>query len=450
MSACRVGGTGVAVSGGGTRGSRSTRVAGALVGEQARGDGPDLLAAPQGAQQPGVRHLADHRAVELPAVDHRLHLGEPRGGDDRDHPLLRLGDHHLPRLHVLLALRHPVEEDVDPVVGCHLRERGREPRGPAVLQREHEPALDELRRDLDQPLAGERVADLDRGPLVRVVLAQLGTREHRCPADPVAPGGRAVQHDERPGGCRLRPHEPLDGEQADAHRVDEAVRRVGVVEDDLAADVRHPDAVAVVAHAADRAREVVVGAAEAQPVEQCDRPGAHRGDVAQDPTDPGRRALERLDRRRMIVALGLEGDREPVAEIDDACVLSRALEDVRPLARQSSEKECGVLVAAVLRPEQREHRQLEVVGLAVEERDDTCELPVREAELTMERLFRDRAQGASLTEASGVTGSCHGAVTDATDVATRFRCLCGQRPHGPSPALATAGRAGRICGARPV
>jgi hypothetical protein len=45
--------------------------------------------------------------------------------------------------------------------------------------------------------------------------------------------------------------------------------------------------------------------------------------------------------------------------------------------------------------------ELEVVGLTLEERDDAGELPVREAELTMERLFRDRAQEASLASASG-------------------------------------------------
>ncbi len=67
-----------------------------------------------------------------------------------------------------------------------------------------------------------------------------------------------------------------------------------------------------------------------------------------------------------------------------------------------------MLVAAVLRPEEREHRELEVVRLTLEQRDDTVELPVREAELTMERLFRDRAQDASLTEASGGTGFVRG------------------------------------------
>ena len=51
-----------------------------------------------------------------------------------------------------------------------------------------------------------------------------------------------------------------------------------------------------------------------------------------------------------------------------------------------------MLVPAVLRPEQREHGQLEVVRLALQQGDDAIELPVREAELAMDRLFRDGAQ----------------------------------------------------------
>jgi hypothetical protein len=51
-----------------------------------------------------------------------------------------------------------------------------------------------------------------------------------------------------------------------------------------------------------------------------------------------------------------------------------------------------MLVAAVLRPEERKDRQLEVVRLAPEQVDDTLELPVRESEGTVERLFRDRRQ----------------------------------------------------------
>ena len=87
------------------------------------------------------------------------------------------------------------------------------------------------------------------------------------------------------------------------------------------------EAVAVVADAGDSLLEVEVGLAEPEPVEQRDRPRAHRDHVAQDPADPGRRALERLDRGRMVVRLDLERDRGAVAEVEDSRVLARALED---------------------------------------------------------------------------------------------------------------------------
>jgi hypothetical protein len=51
-----------------------------------------------------------------------------------------------------------------------------------------------------------------------------------------------------------------------------------------------------------------------------------------------------------------------------------------------------VLVAAVLRPQQREDRELEVVRLALEEFADALELIVREPERAMQGLFRDLRQ----------------------------------------------------------
>ena len=59
-----------------------------------------------------------------------------------------------------------------------------------------------------------------------------------------------------------------------------------------------------------------------------------------------------------------------------------------------------MLVAAVLRPEEREDGELEVVRLALEQLADSRVLPVREAELAVEWLFRDGAQDVSLAVAS--------------------------------------------------
>jgi hypothetical protein len=152
--------------------------------------------------------------------------------------------------------------------------------------------------------------------------------------------------------------------------------------------------------AADRTREVPVRLGETESVEERNRSGAHRDDVAQDPADTCRRALERLDRRGVVVALDLERDRETVAQVEDARVLARALQDAGAARGQPAEERCGVLVPAVLGPQEREHRELEVVRVAPEQRADSLELPVGEAECAMERRIRRRAQKASLSAAS--------------------------------------------------
>ena len=170
---------------------------------------------------------------------------------------------------------------------------------------------------------------------------------------------------------------------------------------------------------------MVVRRAEAEAVEQRDRPRAHRDDVAEDAADAGGGALERLDGRRVVVALGLERDGEPVAEVEHAGVLPRPLQHARAAARQPLQEQRRVLVAAVLRPEQREDGQLEMVRLTLEQLLDARVLPVREAELAVEWLFRDGAQDASL--AAPPDGLRR----------LRFGCARDGTSHGDAPAAIT-------------
>jgi hypothetical protein len=52
-----------------------------------------------------------------------------------------------------------------------------------------------------------------------------------------------------------------------------------------------------------------------------------------------------------------------------------------------------MLVAAVLRPEEREDRQLEVVRVALEQLDDALQLPVGQSQLSMDRCAVVRLLG---------------------------------------------------------
>jgi hypothetical protein len=82
----------------------------------------------------------------------------------------------------------------------------------------------------------------------------------------------------------------------------------------------------------------------------------------------------------VVVRLDLERDRRPVAEVEDARVLAGPLEDARAGGRQPLEERRRVLVAAVLRPEQGEDRELEMVRVAPEEFPNTLRFPVRQTE----------------------------------------------------------------------
>ena len=279
----------------------------------------------------------------------------------------------------------------------HLREGRCEAGCAEILQRDDVAALDELEAGFDQLLAGERITDLDGRSLVGVLIGELLTREHARPADAVAAGRRAVQDDEVAGTARLRRRDAIGREQPDAHRVDEAVVAIGRIEDALAPHVRDTDAVAVVADARDGVGEqpALVGlgeVTEADRVEQRDRPRAHRDDVAEDPTDTSRGALEGFDRRGVVVALDLEGKREPAPHVDDAGVLAGSLQHVLPIGRKAAQQAGRVLVAAVLRPQQREDRELEVVWRALEPRLDRLELVVGQPERSMEWLLERGGQ----------------------------------------------------------
>ena len=108
--------------------------------------------------------------------------------------------------------------------------------------------------------------------------------------------------------------------------------------------------------------------AEAQRVQQRDRPRAHREDVAEDAADAGGGALKRLDERGMVVRFDLEDGREAVADVDDAGVLAGPLQHLRTLGRQLLQMHARALVAAVLAPHHREDAELGEVRLAAEER----------------------------------------------------------------------------------
>src|SRR5687767_1088196 len=103
----------------------------------------------------------------------------------------------------------------------------------------------------------------------------------------VAPRARAEDHHRLArlaARCRCG---PSDLDDTDRHRVDERIILIARLEEDLAADGRHSERVAVSADAAHHTfeqelRAIVVEPAEAERVERGDRARSHREDVAED------------------------------------------------------------------------------------------------------------------------------------------------------------------------
>ena len=176
---------------------------------------------------------------------------------------------------------------------------------------------------VDQQLLGDRVADLHAGAgdlagggvhRRRWRTWRRGCRRARCARRARRPGRRGTG---RSSGGAV-------GGDADAAAEHQRVGGVAGVVEHGAGDGRQADLVAVVGDAGDDARRGCaaggatpsgssssgeVGRAEAQHVGDGDRPvgGAHH--VADHAADAGVGAAERLDRRRVVVGLGLEGER---------------------------------------------------------------------------------------------------------------------------------------------
>ena len=200
------------------------------------------------------------------------------GRDDRGHALLRLAHEDLLGSQRRVAQRHGIEPHVHAAlaVARELARGARDARGAEVLDALDEPGVQHLERALDEQLLHERVADLHGGTLGGAAVVEGLRREDRGPADAVAAGLGAVEHDEVADAARAREVDVLVAHRADAERVHERVALVARVEHDLAADVGQAQAVSVAADAGDDARQHavgvgVVGRTEAQRIHHRDR-----------------------------------------------------------------------------------------------------------------------------------------------------------------------------------
>ncbi len=317
------------------------------------------------------------------------------GAEHHQHALLAFGEHHLVGGHARLARRHlvEVERDAEIALRPHLDRRAGEARGAHVLNRDDGAGLHQLQACFEQPLLGERIADLHCRALLLDAMVEL-RRRHRRAADTVAPGLGAEIDDRKPDTFRLRSEDRVLLCDAEGKRVDQAIAVVAAMEIHLAADSGDSKGIAVAADAGDDAGHEMARArmfriAEAERVQRRDRPRAHGEDVAKDAADAGRSTLIRLDVGGVVVALHLEDGDEPLADVDHAGILARPLDHHHAFSRQRSEPFLRALVGAVLVPHGGEDAELRQRRLAADQVEDALVLVGLQPVLCDER-GRDR------------------------------------------------------------
>src|SRR5882672_2471125 len=170
--------------------------------------------------------------------------------------------------------------------------------------------------------------------------------------------------------------------QAEREGVNQRIQRIGIVEGDLAADSRHAERIAIMRDAGHHARQQrtiappifrIVERTKAQAVQRRDRTRAHGEDVTQNPADPGGRALERFDKRRVIVRLDLESSAPAIAEINYSGILARGNDDALAGGRQTLQVNSRRLVRTMLGPHHGKDAQLDQVWFASKQFRDTRE-----------------------------------------------------------------------------
>ena len=343
------------------------------------------------------QHPTDHGRLQAPAAEAGHQHLLAAGLHHEQHPLLGFTQQELIGGHAGFPRRHPIEIELnaEAALGGHLRTAAGEAGGAHVLGRHHITTLEGLQTGLDQPLLQKGIAHLHGGAIVEGGLGELGTGEAGA-AHAIAAGGAAhINH-------RIA-HPPGTGaddvvgfHQPQGHGIDQGVTAVTGIKGHLTAHRGHADAVAVVGDAGHHALHqadiaLVLQGAEAQGIEEGDRPRPHREDVAQDAAHPSGRALERFDSGGMVVALDLEGEALPLPQIHHPGVFAWPHQDAGAGGGELTEQGPGVAVTTVLRPHHPEHAQFGPVGSAAQPAHDLLVIALTEALLA--QRFRHREGG---------------------------------------------------------
>src|SRR3989304_4676648 len=237
---------------------------------------------------------------------------------------------------------------------------------------------EKLEARLEEELFRKGVAHLHRGAPLLAPLAEY-VRGHGGPVYAVPSGlGAHVPH-RVPDARGPALEYPVLLDHAGGHDVYEAVAVITVVEIEVASNGGHPHAVPVAGYPGNHALEEIgrtclLKGAGPPGIEVPHGPRPHGQYVPQYPANARGGALIGLYEGRVVVALHLEDSRQTVSNVHDTGVLAGALDDARPGGGKHLQVDPRGPVGAVLAPHYRKDPELDEVGLAAQDLDDTLEL----------------------------------------------------------------------------
>ena len=287
----------------------------------------------------GVGDAADNRRVEVPLRTDVENLLLAAFLGNHQHAFLRFTEKHLVRSQRFGTSGNCIEVELDTVTRtvCHL-DGGRSQAGGAhVLYARQAIGCEDLEACLEKKLFHERVTDLYGGKLTVRFFAELRAC-HRRPVNAIATCLCADVEDRVANAFRDAEEEVVGLGYSHGESVDQDVPVVARVELNFPTDRRDSDAVSITADARDHTLEQMwcfrmLGSAEPQRVQGSDGTRTHGEDITQNAPDTGRRALIRLDIRRVIVGFHFEDGAKAVADVDRSSVFSRTLHHLRSSRR---------------------------------------------------------------------------------------------------------------------
>ncbi len=101
----------------------------------------------------------------------------------------------------------------------------------------------------------------------------------------------------------------------------------------------------------------MINGAKAKRIKRSDWSRAHSEDVADDAADSSRRAMVRFNERGVIVALDFEDDCKSIAYVNDPCIFTWSLKDLRSSGWQLAQETARAFIATVFRPHDGEDAQ---------------------------------------------------------------------------------------------